>query len=106
MDLRGRLERLERETEGELTTLLCSECGQEFTCCGDVAVEYMVHEWARGTGEQGYRETPEDMLPIFDHEHDASAIVEKSSGLPFLSREVSGINLGGSPKAIEDLSQP
>jgi hypothetical protein len=101
MDLRGRLEKLERETEGDLTTLLCPTCGQEFTVHGDVAVEYIVHEWSKGTGERGHHQTPEDMLRAFQHEHDASAFVEKRSGLPFLSREVSGINFGGSPEAIE-----
>jgi hypothetical protein len=105
MDLRGRLEKLERETEGELTSLLCPECGQEFICRGDVAVEYILHEWSKGTGDEGYHKTPEDMLPIFEHEHDANAIVEKRSGLPFLSKEVSGLGLGHQPSGVEDLSE-
>lgn len=101
MDLRGRLKRLERKTEGEITTLLCPECGEEFTVHGDVAVEYIVYEWSKVTGERGYHEVPENMLRVFQHEHDASTFVEKRSGLPFLSREVSGINFGGPPEAIE-----
>ena len=95
MGLRGRLEKLERETEGEITTLLCPECGEEFTTGGDVALEYIVHEWSKETGEKSYRDTPEDIVRLFDHEHDVSTFVEKVSGLSFLSREVSGINIGG-----------
>jgi hypothetical protein len=34
------------------------------------------------------------MLLAFEHKHDASALVERSTGLPFMSREVSGMNLG------------
>ena len=103
--LRDRLRRLERETEGERMTLVCPECGEEFTATGDVAVEYILREWTRQTGDEGYRKTPENMLRAFQHEHDVSAFVEKSNGLPFLSREVSGINFGGSPEAIEGLDR-
>jgi hypothetical protein len=101
MGLRDRLRKLQEKSGYQRMTLVCPECGEEFTAHGDVAIEYIVREWSRGTGEKGYHKTPEDIGRLFDHEHDASAFIEKSSGLPFLSREVSGINFGGSPEAIE-----
>jgi hypothetical protein len=92
--LKERLRRLELETEGEIMTVVCLECTEEFTAHGDVPVEYIVHEWGRETGERGHK-TPKDILRIFDHEHDPSAFVEKHSGLPFLSKAVSGMDLCG-----------
>ena len=95
MGLRDRLAKLEEAAKGETMTLVCPECGAEFVAYGDVPVEFIVHEWATGSGEAGHRETPEDILRIFAHEHDPSALLEKGSGLPFLSRAVSGMDLGG-----------
>ncbi len=57
-------------------------------------LEFIVHQWAAETGEGGQHETPEDILRIFAHKHDPGALVEKGSGLPFLSRAVSGIDIG------------
>jgi hypothetical protein len=96
--LKDRLRNLEGEAEGEIMTLRCPKCGEEFVGRGDVAAEYIVYEWSRENGEKGHHKTPEDIVRLFDHEHDVSAFVEKSSGLPFLSREVSVINLGGAPE--------
>jgi hypothetical protein len=97
MGLRNRLRKLQEKSGYQRMTLVCPECSEEFTAHGDVAMEYILHEWSTETGDQGYHKTPEDMLPIFDHEHDVGEFVEKSSGLSFLSREVSGINFGGQP---------
>ena len=91
---RDRLSRLEEAAREEAMTLLCPECGAEFVAYGDVPMEYIVHEWVRETGEAGHHETPEGILRLFAHGHDPGAFVEKSSGLPFLSREVSGIDIG------------
>jgi hypothetical protein len=96
MGLRDRLRRLEEAVRGETMTLVCPECGAEFVAHGDVPLEYIVHEWVRETGEAGHHETPANILRIFAHEHDPSAFLEKGSGLPFLSGEVSGINIGAS----------
>ena len=75
-------------------TLVCPECGTEFVAYGDVPMEYIVHQWTRETGDKGHHETPASILRLFDHEHDPGAFLEKASGLPFLSREVSGIDVG------------
>jgi hypothetical protein len=94
--MRSRLKPLEREIEGERMTLVCPECSEEFVVYGDVAVEYIVWEWSRESGhKEGHHKMPEGTQRAFEHEHDPGAFVEETSGLPFLSREVSGMNLGG-----------
>jgi hypothetical protein len=95
--VRRRLDRLQEKSGYQRTTLVCPACGQEFVATGDVALEYVVSQYLRGSQAESYRSraTPEDILRIFNHEHDPGAFVEKRSGLPFLSREVSGLNLGG-----------
>jgi hypothetical protein len=106
--LERRLDKLQERSGYQRTTLVCPECGEEFTAYGDVALEFLVHQWVLGPeGEveaaaATWRETPEDVLRLFDHEHDPSAFVEKSSGLPFLSKAVSGFNLGGALERSED----
>ena len=94
MGLRDRLRKLEEAAKGETMTLVCPECGAEFVAHGDVFLEFIVHQWAAETGEAGNHETPEDILRVFAHGHDPGALLEKGSGLPFLSREVSGIDIG------------
>jgi hypothetical protein len=81
-------------------TLVCPECGVEFVAYGDVPMEFIVHEWAAETDEEGHHETPEGILRIFAHGHDPGAFLEKGSGLPFLSREISGMNIGANPGAL------
>lgn len=95
-NLRARLRRLEHETRSEVYELLCSECGQEFTLLGDAPAEYLVWEWSRGAAsvDENHHETPPAMLRAFEHEHDPGAFIEKRSGLPFLSKTVSGFDLG------------
>ena len=75
-------------------TLLCPACGTEFVAYGDVPLEFIVHQWARETGEGSHHETPANILRLFDHGHDPGAFLDKGSGLPFLSRAVSGIDVG------------
>src|SRR5215213_11403884 len=102
--LENRLDRAEKKSGYQRTRLVCPECGGEFTAYGDVALEYIVHEYSRGSQAESYRETPEDIRRIFAHEHDPSAFVEKSSGLPFLSKAASGFNIGTArePERSED----
>jgi hypothetical protein len=98
---RGRLRRLEEAARGETMTLVCPECGEEFVAHGDVPMEFVVHQWTLETGEAGHHGTPESILRIFAHGHDPGAFLEKGSGLPFLSREVSGIDVGASSADAE-----
>jgi hypothetical protein len=94
MGLRRWVRRMEEAAKGETMHLVCPECGAEFVAYGDVPLEYIVHQWATETGEEGQHGTPASILRIFAHEHDPTVLLEKGSGLPFLSREVSGINIG------------
>ena len=98
MGLRRRVKKLEEAARGETMTLVCPECGAEFVAHGDVPMEFIVHGWVRETGDKGHHETPEGILPLFAHGHDPGAFLEKGSGLPFLSRAVSGIDIGASPE--------
>ena len=93
--MRKRLGRLE-ELAPERAVLLCPACGEEFVVHGDVPLEFLVAEWVRETGQMSRRETPEDISALFEHEHDPHGFLEKRTRLPWLGREVSGFNLGGS----------
>ena len=93
---RGRLLKLEEATQGETMTLVCPECGAEFVAYGDVPMEFIVHEGVTETGEGGHHGTPESILRLFAHGHDPGAFLERGSGLPFLSKAVSGIDIGAS----------
>ena len=92
--LRDRLRRLEEAAREDTMTLVCPECGEELVAYGDVPLEFIVHQWASETGEAGHHDTPGSILHLFAHEHDSGAFLEKASGLPFLSRTVSGIDIG------------
>ena len=74
--------------------LVCPDCGEEFVVFGDAPVEYLTAEWTREAGAESHRETLAGIAALFDHEHAPSGFLEKTSGLPWLSREVSGMNLG------------
>ncbi|MDP8951830.1 MAG: hypothetical protein M3N18_06285 [Actinomycetota bacterium] len=93
--LRRRLQRLEEVADSETMTLVCPECGGEFTVYGDAPAEYLVWLWGQGYAGETHRETPADMARAFEHEHDPGAFLEKRSGLSFLSKAVSGMDLGG-----------
>ena len=100
MGLRRWVKKLEEAAKGETMTLVCPVCGEEFMAYGDVPMEFIVHQWAAETGEEGHHESPASILRVFAHEHDPGAFLEKGSGLPFLSREVSGINIGTLPTNV------
>ena len=91
---RGRLLKLEEAAQEETMSLLCPECGAQFVAYGDVPLEFIVHEWATDSGEGGQHDTPASILRLFAHEHDPGVFLAKGRGLPFLSKAVSGINLG------------
>src|SRR5215213_4212168 len=94
--LRRRLQALREKSTYQRTTLVCPECGEEFTAYGDVALQVIVHQWSSQVPEAKLErgsETPEDIRRLFDHEHDPGAFVEKSSGLPFLSKAAGGFDL-------------
>ena len=84
MGLRGRIKRLERATEGEVATLVCPACGDEFVVYGDAALELIAWDWEQESGCETYRQTPADVIRLTEHEHDPSEFVDKATGEPFL----------------------
>jgi len=92
--IRRRLEKLEEQSGYQRMTLVCPACSEECVAKDDAPVEYLTAEWTRETGAETHHEIPADIAALFDHEHDPSSLLEKTSGLSWLSREVSGINLG------------
>ena|SRR5215208_6156958 len=102
--LENRLDRAEKRSDYQRTVLVCPACSEEFVVTGDAALEVIVHQWVLGTEERGStvdtrRETPEDILRLFEHEHDVGAFLEKSSGLPFLSKAAGGFDLREPPES-------
>ncbi len=82
--LKGRIRKLEHDTKGEKTTLVCPTCGEEFVVFGDAPVEYLCWMWRQDYEGETYGQTPEDVLALTRHPHDASEFVDKATGEPFL----------------------
>jgi len=99
--LRRRLKTLAKKSTGQRTTLVCPECGEEFTCYGDIALEVIVHQWQRGrdgTDLGTEVDLADDVLRLLDHEHEVGAFLDKASGLPFLSKAAGGFDLRQPPE--------
>ena len=83
MGLRDRLRKLEHSAEGEITTLVCQECGEEFRVRQGVELDLVAHAWAEGFKERGgevYQETPPDALVLVSHEHSELSLINKRTG--------------------------
>src|SRR5215208_4071248 len=113
--LENRLDRAEKRSDYQRTTLVCPECGEEFDVLGDVALEVIVGQWLLGPegtdlAKLALDDTPEDIRRLFDHGHPVGAFLDKASGLPFLSKAAGGFDLREVPESeaseAEDLSDP
>ena len=104
MGLRRWIRRLEREADVVTVELRCPECGAEFVAKGeDPLVDYLRHEWANSYDGETYRETPADVMRIASHEHDASLMVNKSTGKPWVGELLAGtVRM---PDDVPDLSE-
>jgi hypothetical protein len=83
MGLKDKMRRLQRAAEGEFTTLVCQECGEEFVVREGVELELVAHAWAEGYKERGgevYQETPPDVLAIANHRHGELSFINKRTG--------------------------
>jgi hypothetical protein len=83
MRLRDRLRNLEHSAEGEIATLVCRECGEEFVVRQGIELDLVAHAWAEGYKERGgevYRETPADALALVNHEHSELSLINKRTG--------------------------
>ncbi len=104
--LRGRLRKLQRDTEGEKTVIECPACGEAFTLYGDPAADYLVYLWRQDYGGENHG-PPADpaVVKLAEHEHDPSTMVDRADGLPWLG----GFFRGTRRSLIEDaadLSEP
>ncbi len=82
--LRGRIKKALAAAAGDKTTLVCPECGVEFVVLGDASAELLVWLWQQGYEGETYRKTPEDVIRLTEHEHDATLFVDKATGEPFM----------------------
>jgi hypothetical protein len=104
LGLRDRIRKLEQGRSGK-TTLLCTTCGQKFVVYGEnPQVEFLLH--MRKTGYQGspYREPPEDIRLLSEHEHDPSLMIDKATGESWVGSLFAG-NLDAYNEDAEDLSE-
>jgi hypothetical protein len=99
VNLKGRLEKLERGANSEMVELVCPECGAEFKAAGDAALQFLVHEWI----EDSKAGSP-DIHRIAEHEHDPSLMINKATGKPWLGEFFAGTLR--MPDDVEDLSDP
>jgi hypothetical protein len=83
MGLRNRLRMLEHSAEGEITTLVCRECGEEFVVREGVELDLITHDWAEEYKKRGgevYQETPADASALVNHEHSELSLRNKRTG--------------------------
>ncbi len=90
------MRRLEQEAEGEIETLVCQECGEEFRVQAGIEFELVAHAWAEGMKERGheghYQEPPEDVLRITRHPHSELSLIDKSTGERLFASWGRGLN--------------
>jgi hypothetical protein len=101
------MKKLERDAVGEKSTLVCPECGEEFTVHGDASAEYLVWLWEQGYEGETYGQTPEDVIRLTEHEHDATLFVDKATHSPFMGEFFKGTGRAWRerPEDVEDLSE-
>jgi hypothetical protein len=83
---------------------LCPTCGEEFTVHGDASAEYLVWLWEQDYEGETYGQTPEDVLVLTRHPHDASFFVDKATGEPFMGEFFKGTG-GAWREDVPDLSE-
>src|SRR3712207_563504 len=104
--LRGRIKKALDAAAGARSTLTCPECGERFVVYGDASLQYLVWDWEQASGAEGYRKTPEDVLRLTEHEHDASFFVDEA-GDPWLGEFFFGMGptMREPPENVPDLSE-
>jgi len=104
--LRGRLKKVLDATAGEKSTLVCPKCGEMFTVYGDASLQYLAWNWEQASGAETYQKTPEDVLRLTEHEHDASLFINED-GDPWLGEFFRGMGptIREPLENVEDLSE-
>ena len=85
-----RARRLKDQHALQVAMLVCPECSKRFRVYGDAPLAYLVADWAKNSGDLSHT-MPRDIAAVLAHEHNPTRLVEESTGLPWLSEEVSGL---------------
>jgi Ribonuclease G/E len=104
--LRGRIKKVLDAAADEKSTLVCPECGGQFVVYGDASLQYLAWNWEQASGAEVYQKTPEDVLRLTEHEHDASFFVNED-GDPWLGeffRDM-GPTMRELPENVPDFSE-
>jgi hypothetical protein len=88
--LRGRIKKVLNAAAGHKSTLRCPECGEKFTVYGEAGLEYLAWNWEQASGAEVYQKTPEAVLRLTEHEHDASLFINED-GDPWLGEFFRGM---------------
>jgi hypothetical protein len=104
--LRGRIKKVVDAAAGDKSTLRCPECGERFVVYGDASLQYLAWNWERASGAETYQKTPEDVLMLTRHPHDASFFVDEADD-PWLGEFFRGMGptLREPPCDVPDLSE-
>lgn len=81
---RRRLDKLERLTRGEIRAIRCPACGEAFRVHRNASVAYLAHWWGQEYPGKSYRETPQEVMQLVEHPHDASEFIDTATGDPWL----------------------
>jgi hypothetical protein len=81
--LKRRIKKVLDAAADEKSTLVCPECGEEFTVYGDAALQFLAHDWSLDYEGETYQTTPEDILRLTEHEHDPTTFINER-GDPWL----------------------
>ncbi|MDQ5827008.1 MAG: hypothetical protein M3441_22800 [Chloroflexota bacterium] len=95
MGFRQELERLKRAMAHKKLELVCPVCYERFVVYGrepyDPAVNFLLFLWKEGYQGGPYREPPEDIRRVAEHEHDASEFIDTATGDPWLGELFRGV---------------
>jgi hypothetical protein len=82
--IRAALRRLERTADRLSIVLQCPECGKQWRVRGDADLELLAFYWSQEYKGEIHRATPSDVLQLINHEHDVEALIDKTTGQPWL----------------------
>jgi hypothetical protein len=84
MELRDKMQHLERAEEAEMTVLVCGECGEEMRVAPSADLEYIAYLRTLETSEKSYQPTPPDVFVIANHLHSELSLIDKGTAEPRL----------------------
>jgi hypothetical protein len=104
--LRARIKRVLDATAGDKSTLRCPECAERFVVYGEAGLEYLAWCWEQGYKGETHQKTPEAVLELTRHPHDASFFIDEN-GDPWLGEFFRGLGptMREPLQSVEDLSE-